>query len=363
MSTGSEQFPIDQLPPGYGDPVNSGDPYQVSVVGQRPAVDGSTPPLPTQDTTGAPPSTGVLSGLPDFSNIAGSLGLTPANANTLALAAAAWNDYKNSGKYSDMANKYANQMNPFDLAQRQAYQKRYQQSWDDPTAFLNDPGHKAIQDRQMGALQARLGAAGFAGSGKESADLADYLATSDNQYLNDQRKMLADAAGVGINGSAAAGLIQTGIQGEIQSKNNALTNLTRALNPNGTVNPDGTTNMRNPAQTAAQAAAAKATGVKVDPTGILRDATGQVIPNGTIVGGKDEYGNTVTYGPDGSQNGIIGKDGTFYNDNPTRDFGNGDVSPQDIPGYSGGPLITDTYSVPTESLDFFFKVGDNNASR
>ena len=359
MSTGSEQFPIDQLPPGYGDPVNSGSPYQVNVVGQRPAVDGSTPPLPVQ-TGGETPVNGG-STMPDFSNIAGSLGLTPANANTLALAAAAWNDYHNAGKYTDMANKYANQMNPFDLAQRQAYQKRLTQSWDDPTAFLNDPAHKAIQERQMGILGAKLGAAGYSGSGKESSDIADYLATSDNQYLNDQRKMLADAAGVGINGSAAAGLIQTGIQGEIQSKNNALTNLTRALNPNGTVNPDGTTNMRNPAQSYAQQAAAKAAGIKVDPTGILRDATGQVIPNGTIVGGKDEYGNTVTYGPDGSQNGIIGKDGTFYNDNPTRDYGNGDISPQDIPGYNGGnsPIIGDVQPnvLDTGSLDFFFQGG------
>lgn len=148
-----------------------------------------------------------------------------------AAAGTALNQWNNSGKYMDLATKYKDEVNPFDLAQRKYYQGLLQQSYTDPTTFLQDPGHTATLDKQMNVLQGRLRGTGYMGSGKEGMDLADYQAQSDAQYLQKEREQLAGLAGSNIGPGAAADLIKTGLTGSMQSQSDALGSLMKALEP------------------------------------------------------------------------------------------------------------------------------------
>jgi hypothetical protein len=205
--------------------------------------------------------------------------------NRTMLFGSALNDYYSSGQYMDMVNRYAPQMNPFG-SQRNYYQSILRNSYANPEEYLNNPAHRAIQDRQMGSISSKLAASGYMGSGKEMADLADYLATSDNQYLDEEQRRLADLAGAGIGPSAAAGLIQTGIMGSIASRNNALANAARAFNPQ--TGPSTVINNNNGGGSGGPAGAANPLG---NVGGLDLNRVLSLYPNATT--SRDQFGNTV----------------------------------------------------------------------
>lgn len=192
--------------------------------------DGSWPP-------GTGPSQGGGSGgFNPLSFVGGAInGITGNSGNPFGIGSAAGSaalNYMNQRDYQNVLDKYVPQMDPFG-SQRAGYQGMLKKAWDDPTSVLNDPAHKAIQERQMAALGAKLGASGYMGSGLEKMNLADYLATSDNQFLGQEKDRLALLGGANIGPAAAAGLIGTATKGIMDSRSNMYADATRAINPNG----------------------------------------------------------------------------------------------------------------------------------
>lgn len=243
--------------------------------------------------------------------------------NRAALFGSAINDWYSSNQYMDMATKYAHLMNPFDT-QRDYYQGLLRKSYEDPTAVLNDPAHKAIQERQMAALSAKLGASGYMGSGLEKTQLADYLATSDNQFMNDYRNGLITPSGANIGPAAAAGLIQTGIKGSIDARNNALANAARAFNPatgpSTVINNNNSSGSQNPASGA---------GKPMDLSYLKK-----IYPD-AVVSGVDKYGNKVlTAG--GKMIGYLTDDGKSFTPYTPGQSGETDTSGDSGSGYGGG---------------------------
>jgi hypothetical protein len=160
------------------------------------------------------------------STITGGLG---ANANMIPFIASAWNDYNNSGKYMDMATKYAGQMDPFG-GQRAGYQDQLKSLMSDPMAYLNNsPDYKAALAGGMGALDSSMSAKGFGGSGHAADEAQAYGSQLAAQYLDKDRAALMQMAGANIGPGAAEDLIKTGITGSITAKNNALSNLMAAF--------------------------------------------------------------------------------------------------------------------------------------
>ncbi len=164
----------------------------------------------------------------------------------------AYEDWKNAGKYSDLAkgDKFYNQakenqgvLDPFG-GQRGYYQDRLRQMYEDPTAYLeNSPDFRAARDMGIGALDRSAAAGGNFGVGKGNADLMRFGSQLGAQYLDQERKSLMNLAGaqfgpetygnmLGHGMTADANLMTTGIKGEIDQRNNALTNLARGLFPN-----------------------------------------------------------------------------------------------------------------------------------
>lgn len=278
-----------------------------------------------------------------------------------AAAGSAALNYQNQRDYQRVLDKYVPEMNPFG-SQRAGYQTMLKKAWDDPTAVLNDPAHKAIQERQMAALSAKLGASGYMGSGLEKMNLADYLATSDNQFLGQEKDRLALLGGANIGPAAAAGLIGTATKGIMDSRSNMYADMTRALNPNGGSNPSGTRpggSGGNPVSNAKGPG-----GGSMNPTDFAK------LYPGSGVSGTDKYGNKIIVDAGGKAIGLLSQDGktiTPYSPgmsgetDTSGDAGAGYNSADGPPDYwqdPGGSNYTPDYtSSPdwyTESTGFLF---------
>lgn len=216
---GSWQYPDSNYDPN----MPGGGRIVTDVFGQRPSTD-------TVDASGGGDGFNPMDFIKQFTSGEGTIDWQDI-ARRAAAAGTALNQWNNSGKYMDLATKYKDEVNPFDLAQRKYYQGLLQQSYTDPTTFLQDPGHTATLDKQMNVLQGRLRGTGYMGSGKEGMDLADFQAQSDAQYLQKEREQLAGLAGSNIGPQSAADLIKTGITGSMQSQSDALGSLMKALAP------------------------------------------------------------------------------------------------------------------------------------
>lgn len=236
------------------------------------------------------------------------------NAATISGLAAAGKQLSDSYKYPQLGEYAAQVSNPFGPS-RQTYINKLNQSWTDPTAFPNDPAHRGIQERQMAAIGAKNSASGYAGSGLNQTQLADYLATSDNQYLQQERQALAQLAGSQFNPASAGAYIMQGGQLGLQSSDNAVGSLLAPLTAYAGGNRNQTTINNN---------AGGSSGVSPNggANGTGTNFTGKSLPAGAVVtGATDAWGNKIVMGPNGQQLGIIGQDGSFYNSNPGVDFG------------------------------------------
>ncbi len=144
--------------------------------------------------------------------------------------AQAYTQYNNAGKYQDLGNKAAEVANPF--GDRSYYVNRLRQSYDDPSAILNDPGHKIQVQRGLDTVTAQNAAKGYLGSGNMLVDLSKYASDSDATYLDAERKQLGNFAGAQFDPSNAAQMIMKGGQQEIDAKNKALDAMFTGLNMN-----------------------------------------------------------------------------------------------------------------------------------
>jgi len=182
-------------------------------------VDPSQTPAPT-DT-----SASTSSGLPDWvTNLfgTGANGLNMAGLGAAGLATAA-QQYHNAGAYQDTANQAAALANPF--GDRTMYKDKLAQSYNDPNAFLNDPGHQAILQRGMQNVAGQDAMRGYLGSGNMMKDLGSYQTQSDYTFLDQERQRLANLAGAQFDPQNAASDIMKGGDQKIQSQNAALQDL------------------------------------------------------------------------------------------------------------------------------------------
>jgi hypothetical protein len=174
------------------------------------------------------------------------------NPNMIPFLASAYNQYNNSGKYMDLATKYADQMNPFGT-QRSMYQQQLSDLEKDPNAYLaKSPDYQAALKGGIGALDSSMSAKGFSGSGHAADEAQSFGSQLAAQYLDRDRQSLMQMAGANIGPGAAAALISQGMKGSIDSQNQALASLTAAftkpVNHGGTGKPptgDGPTDWAN----------------------------------------------------------------------------------------------------------------------
>lgn len=173
----------------------------------------------------------------------GGFGFGGINPNMIPFLATAMNQYNNSGKYMDMATKYADKMNPFG-DQRDFYKDRLRRLTEDPNAYLSSsPDYKAALTQGIGALDSSMSAKGFSGAGHAADEAQRYGSTLAAQFLDKDRQSLMKMAGADIGPAAAAALISQGLKGSIDSQNNALGSLAAAFSKpdprDGGKNPDG----------------------------------------------------------------------------------------------------------------------------
>lgn len=217
-----------------GGPVSFADPPPMS----PPVNDNNSPPPPTSPPTDN--NSFSLGGIMDFVNkifpgVNGTAGFGGINPLMIPYLTTALNQYNNSGKYMDLASKYADQMNPFG-SQRQFYQDKLKALETDPNAYLaSSPDYQAALKQGLGALDSSLSAKGFGGSGHAADEAQTFGSTLAAQFLDKDRQSLMQMAGANIGPAAAAALISEGMRGSIDSQNQALANLFGAFtkpNPN-----------------------------------------------------------------------------------------------------------------------------------
>lgn len=313
MSTGNPQdlYSLHQ-PADYTESIN--------VTGQRDPWTSSATYQDPQDFRGGVQDIGQGAGSflgQVFGNNLGVPGSQDALVNSSAITgiAAAGKQLSDSYKYPALGREAAKVSNPFGDS-RQEYIGRLHDAYTNPTAVLNDPAHLAIQERQMAALSAKLGASGYMGSGLEKTQLADYLATSDNQFLGQEKDRLAQLSGSQFNPASAGNLIMQGGQLGLQSSSAAIDSLLRPI----TAYAGGTRNQTNVTNSNGGNSNGAPPGTNGVP-GPGNTFNGKSLPAGASIGGLDSNGLRQVIGPAGQIIGVLGKDGSFYNNNPGRDFG------------------------------------------
>ena len=250
-----------------------------------------------------------------------SLGGTGGSAGNLQYLlpalATAYNQYQNSDRYMDIAKSMTGILDPFQ-SQRGQYQGELSQLMNDPNAALkNDPAFQSMQNLGLGALnRGNMTKQG----GVTNADDIAYSQQLMAQYIPQREQQLAQLSGAQFGPGAAASLLQTGMQGSINSRNAALQ---AAMFPfGGQANPGAN---GNPANTVAPGGMPKTGGTPSVTSG------GSTPPNFAIPGsgggangdggsgvdvGTDPYGTTGgSGGYDGSW--FTGGDGNMYQFNDT----------------------------------------------
>lgn len=171
--------------------------------------------------------------------------------NPAMIAAAlgtAYNHYRDSDRYTDMAERYASQLDPFG-AQRPYYQDRLRALTEDPQKFLeNDPGYNSLLRLTVDPAMSKMRAKGYGNSGNILSELTKLSGDVANKYLGEEKNRLLQAGGAQFGPGAAAGLLSTGLQGSINSRNAALGDIFSILglqnrssyNNQGTNNGSGT---------------------------------------------------------------------------------------------------------------------------
>lgn len=180
-------------------------------------------------TTGTPdPSTtgGFNFGdlIKGFLNLApGSNGSNPGVGLALPAWALAYKQWQDANQYQDVAKTASDLANP--AGDRSYYVNRLRQSYDDPSAILNDPGHQIQVKRGLDAVGATDAMKGYLGSGNMAVDLSKYASDSDATYLDQERKTLGNLGGFQFDPANAAGMLMKGNDEKIASQNNALSTM------------------------------------------------------------------------------------------------------------------------------------------
>ena len=255
-------FPVEQLPPEV--PYPESPPTELDPINNPPTFEGGGGDLEPSEASGLSPEVigklpswlqtllrnGTLSPstaasmirqfVPDFKLPTGSPG-DPTKGNPdamdpMMLAAAmagAWNHYKDSDRYMDIAEKYTDRLDPFG-GQRGGYQEQLASLMKDPEGFVkNDPGYQSAMRLALNPVESKMRARGYGNSGNILTALTQVAGDTTNKYLGDLRKDLGNFAGAQFGPGAAAGLLNTGMQGSINSRNAALGDIFAGLRGSG----------------------------------------------------------------------------------------------------------------------------------
>ncbi len=220
--------PIDEPPPSVSnpDPANPGpDPNYMNIT---PDVLAKLPGwLQTAIRNGTATAAQIRQFIPDYkpnaTNAPGPGEKGPPDPMLLAAGlATAYNHYKDSDRYVTMAEKYADQMDPFGK-QRPMYQDQLARLMSNPEEYLkNDPAYKSMLRLGVDPAMSKMRARGYGNSGNILSELTRLSGDVTNKYVGDLRKDLGGFAGANIGPGAAASLLSTGMQGSINSRNQAL---------------------------------------------------------------------------------------------------------------------------------------------
>lgn len=322
----------------------------ITVTGQRPppesVYNGSAADLPIDTSTPF-----------DFSKLFdgagklfGGLGL---NANSLPFLLSAWNDWKNSDRYMNKAEEYAGRLDPFGQ-QRAGYQDILKKSYTDPDFLKNDPALQSILKVSAANTGAADAAKGFLGSGRMMQDIMEHGQDLSAKYLADEQNRLATLSGAQFGPQAAASMLETGLKGSIDARNNALANLAGAFKDTTThpVGGPGGTTITFPQ------------GTPKDVQDIIKTAISRSGPSGLTPAGYASMVQQLVqrgYTPEQAQQfireGQSGDANTVGNDsgNPTAEPGGG---LQPMPG--GGFYDTDTGTIYDANWNVSGNIYDGN---
>jgi hypothetical protein len=161
----------------------------------------------------------------------GSGGLGTTNTAMLFPAlATAYQQYKNAGQYTQQAEKYAGVLNPYG-AYRDAAAQKLAALQADPSSIVNTPGYQFSLSQGLGAVANRDNRSFGVGAGSTNPDMMTFAQGLAQKTYNDTINQYSQQAGVNIGPSAAASILQTGMQGNIASQSNAVNALLSPFGP------------------------------------------------------------------------------------------------------------------------------------
>jgi hypothetical protein len=228
-------------------------------------------------TTNPPPSTdgsgGGGSGLPQWllnqgRNFTGAL----SNPNLIPGLVTATQQFNMAHQYTDFAERYAGQLDPFGK-QRPYYQDLLHQSYSDPDFALNDPAHQRSIQHGLDAVARSQAAKGYLGSGNMMQSMEDYAHTSDDQWLQNYRQGLQGPSGANIGPEASAAMLIEGLRGRMGAENNAVGNLMVPFTNQNARNQDPN-NPNNPNNPAGNPTGGNPNGTKPPPINAGKDPQG-----------------------------------------------------------------------------------------
>lgn len=194
-----------------------------------------------------------------------------------------------------LASKAFNQSDPFG-SQRPMYAAQLMQLMQDPNSITKDPSYKFQFDQGADAVQRKMAAGGYLGSGNEGVALTQYGQNFANTFLDDRMKFLAGLAGANISPNFSASL--SGYASGIDTASASLASLgygsTMAGQPPPTPHPNSAGG-----EAAAIGSIAKGAGGLVSTVGGNSTLGGGIssvggLYSGLVQGGLKGYGSAVS---------------------------------------------------------------------
>jgi len=159
----------------------------------------------------------------------------------LPALATAYQQYNNADQYTKQAEKYAGVLNPYG-AYRDAAAQKLAALQADPSSIQDTPGYKFALQQGLGAVANRDNRSFGVGAGSTNPDMMNYAQGLASKTYNDTINQYSNQAGVGITPASAAGILQTGMQGNIAAQNNAVNAMLSPFGPGNNTGGGNTVN-------------------------------------------------------------------------------------------------------------------------
>jgi hypothetical protein len=138
---------------------------------------------------------------------------------------AARQQWKDSDRYMERADSWANQADPFG-SQRPQYQEHLQRLMTDPEGYVkDDPFYQSMLRTSMNPVASKMRARGYGNSGNILSELTRVSSDVTNKYVGDLADRLGRFGGAQFGPETAANMRMRGLEGSINSRNAALNSL------------------------------------------------------------------------------------------------------------------------------------------